>query len=370
MNRTLMEAVRSMLSNARLPHRFWAEALSTATYLRNRSPTTAVDGITPFEAMTGNKPNVKHLRVFGCDAYAHIPKDERQKLDGKTRKCIFLGYGTVRKGYRLYEVDRAKVVWSRDVLFNECKHGVEKERDENCDKQYVKLDSTDDDQVNEVVDHDDEPVLRRSSRERKPPTHYGEWANLTHGDFEEPETVKEALASVDKSKWQEAMEKELDSLHANEVWDLVEPPEHRKTVGSKWVFKVKVSADGQVERHKAQLVVQGYTQRYGFDYDETFCPVVRSELVRTVIALAAHSELKLHQMDVTTVFLNGTLKEVYMKQPEGFAEKGKEHLVCRLRKSIYGLKLTMFVAGGQETRATLYDLSSTRIISIIKKKQS
>ena len=162
MNRTLMEAVRSMLSNARLPHRFWAEALSTATYLRNRSPTTAVDGMTPFEAMTGNKPNVKHLRVFGCDAYAHIPKDERQKLDGKTRKCIFLGYGTVRKGYQLYEVDRAKVVWSRDVLFNESKHGVEKERDENCDKRYVKLDSTDDDQVNEepVVDRDDEPVLR------------------------------------------------------------------------------------------------------------------------------------------------------------------------------------------------------------------
>ena len=173
----------------------------------------------------------------------------------------------------------------------------------------------------------------------KPPTHYGEWANLTHGDFEEPETVKEALASVDKSKWQEAMKKELDSLHANEVWDLVELPEHRKTVGSKWVFKVKVSTDGQVERHKARLVAQGYTQRYGFDYDETFCPVVRSESVRTVIALAAHSELKLHQMDVTTAFLNGTLKEeVYMKQPEGFAEKGKEHLVCRLRKSIYGLK--------------------------------
>jgi hypothetical protein len=83
-----------MLADAKLPHKFWAETLSTAVYLRNRSPSVAVKGKTPFEALTGQKPNVKHLRVFGCEAYAHVPKDERKKLDSKARKCVFLGYGT------------------------------------------------------------------------------------------------------------------------------------------------------------------------------------------------------------------------------------------------------------------------------------
>ena len=79
MNRILVESVRAMLADARLPHRFWAEALSTAVYLRNRSPTMAVKGMTPFEAWTGEKPNVEHLRVFGCAAYAHVAKDEREE---------------------------------------------------------------------------------------------------------------------------------------------------------------------------------------------------------------------------------------------------------------------------------------------------
>ena len=118
MNRTLVEAVRSLLADATLLHRFWAEALSTAVYLRNRSPTTAVEGNTPFEAWTGQKPNVGHLRVFGCAAYAHVAKDERQKLDAKSRKCVLLGYGTDRKGYRLYDPRRERIFYSRDVVFN------------------------------------------------------------------------------------------------------------------------------------------------------------------------------------------------------------------------------------------------------------
>ena len=110
-------------------------------------------------------------------------------------------------------------------------------------------------------------------------------------------------------------------------------------MGSKWVFKQKTDAEGSVVRHKARLVAQGYSQKFGLDYDETFCPVVRFESIRTVIALAAQHELQLQQMDVMTAFLNGKLQEeVYMKQPEGFVAQGKENLVCRLKRSIYGLK--------------------------------
>ena len=131
----------------------------------------------------------------------------------------------------------------------------------------------------------------------------------------------------------------MRSLVENDVWELVQPPVNRKIVGSKWVFKVKRDGDGRVERYKARLVAQGYTQQRGADYDETFSPVVRMESLRTVIGLAARNGLKLHQLDVTTAFLNGRLQEeVYMYQPEGFVAQGQEHLVCKLNRSLYGLK--------------------------------
>ena len=118
-NRTIVESVRSMLSQSSLPKRFWAEALATATYLRNRSPTKAVLGMTPYEAWHGKKPNVSHLRIFGSICFSHIPKDERRKLDVKAKKAIFVGYGTEVKGYRLFDTQLRKAYYSRDVIFKE-----------------------------------------------------------------------------------------------------------------------------------------------------------------------------------------------------------------------------------------------------------
>ena len=101
----------------------------------------------------------------------------------------------------------------------------------------------------------------------------------------------------------------------------------------------KTNANGHIDQYKARLVAQGFSQKFGTDYDETFSPVVRLESVRTLIATSVHQGLQLHQVNATTAFLNGKLeKEVYMKQPEGFVVPGKKHLVCELKKSIYGLK--------------------------------
>ena len=339
MNRTLVEMTRSMLHGS--PRTFWAEALSTAVYLRNRSPTIAVHGMTPYEAYTGEKPDVAGLKSFGCTCYAHIPKDERKKLDSKSRKCIFLGYGDCVKGYRLYDISRSKVIHSRDVIFNECKFD-EIPTSSDVENEFLQVPVVENDPV---IDQE-EPVmendaarnqvneLRRSERETKAPERYGEWVNIA----QDPRNYQEAM-SKDKSKWQKAMETEFCSLQKHAVWDLVSLPEGRKVVGSKWVYKTKTSPEGRIERYKARLVAQGFSQKYGFDYDETFCPVVRAESVRTVIALAAKKNLMLHQMDVATAFLNGTLEEeVYMEQPEGFIKHGEENLVCKLKKSLYGLK--------------------------------
>ena len=365
MNRTIVEAARCMLAEARLPRKFWAEAVSTAVFLRNRSPTVAVEGKTPYEALLGRKPHVNMLRVFGCLGYAHIPKDERRKFDTKARKCMLLGYGETTKGYRLYDMDRQKVIYSRDIVFDESKHAQEESMTDNSVPAGLVYMETDDESVVENVhnemdqveapdiqgnleqdddpaDHEEqieveEPVVD-GARDKRPPERYGEWVYATRCAVE-PSSVRDAMASTDKHAWKIAMEEEMKSLHDNDVWDLVELPAGRKTVGCKWVFKEKVRADGNVDRYKARLVAQGFSQQYGLDYDETFSPVVRTESVRTLIALAAQKNLLLHQMDVTTAFLNGILEEeVYMKQPEGFVVKGKEKMVCRLNKSIYGLK--------------------------------
>ena len=105
------------------------------------------------------------------------------------------------------------------------------------------------------------------------------------------------------------------------------------------MFKVKHHSDGRVERYKCRLVAKGYSQKYGADYDETFSPVVRFSLIRTLLSFAVQNNMHVHQMDVVTAFLNGHLDEdINMEQPEGYIRPGEESLVCKLKKSIYGLK--------------------------------
>ena len=135
------------------------------------------------------------------------------------------------------------------------------------------------------------------------------------------------------------MQSEMKSLSDNEVWELVKLPEGRKAIGCKWIFKTKIDGEGNIERYKARLVAQGFTQKFGVDYDQTFSPVVSFESIRSILAIAAKNGLKLHQMDVKTAFLNGELdEEIFLKQPEGFVVKGYEDHVCKLKRSIYGLK--------------------------------
>ena len=121
MNRTLMERARSMLSGAGLEQKFWAEALAIACYLINRSPTSALVEKTPMEAWSNKKPSLRHLRVFGCEAYAHVPSVKRSKLENKAVKCIFIGYGVGVKGYKLWDPVAEKVLYSRSVIFCELK---------------------------------------------------------------------------------------------------------------------------------------------------------------------------------------------------------------------------------------------------------
>ena len=116
-------------------------------------------------------------------------------------------------------------------------------------------------------------------------------------------------------------------------------PKGRRVVGNKWVLKIKRNVDSYIERYKARLVAKGYTQLQGIDYEETFSPMAKFTFIHLILEIVANLDLELHQMDVKTAFLNGELdEEIYMEQPAGFVPDGQEDKVCRLLKSIYGLK--------------------------------
>lgn len=178
--------------------------------------------------------------------------------------------------------------------------------------------------------------------------------------------MKEALNGSDVDDWNCAIQEEFESLIKNHTWDLEDRPENCVTVGSRLVLRNKFNAEGNLEKRKARIVAQGYSQRPGIDFNETFAPVVRLGSVRMLMALAVEYDLTVHP-DVTTAFLNGLLDEdVYMEVPKLFQEMvpaiiRKESLraghvdpdgtawkmlqkmeqdnqVCLLRKFIYGLK--------------------------------
>lgn len=156
---------------------------------------------------------------------------------------------------------------------------------------------------------------------------------------EMPTTFKSAMESNDAAKWKEACESEMESLHKNKTWTLVPLPKGRKAIGNRWVFRVKENQAGEVERFKARLVAKGFAQKLGIDYEETFAPVAKFTSIRILLSLATKYGLAVHQMDLKTAFLNGQLDEdIHMAQPDGFTNMANPYYVCKLQRSLYGLK--------------------------------
>ncbi|KAE8542525.1 hypothetical protein D1P53_001305 [Cryptococcus gattii VGV] len=182
---------------------------------------------------------------------------------------------------------------------------------------------------------------QRSKRDTRVPSHLASdyiMSQVTSAVGEDPKTAKEALVAADWIDWQRAMDEELKVIKDKDVWEETNLPKGKKAIGVKWVFKKKLNGDGQVNRYKARLVAQGFTQRPGVDFELTFAPTSRLSTLRLVLIITAKEDLDIAQADVKSAYLNGQLdEEIFMRYPQ--AVKPKEGCnVLRLKASLYGLK--------------------------------
>lgn len=361
MNRTIEEKVRCMLFDANLKKKFWAEAVNTAVYIINRSIASGLINKSPEEVWTNKKPNLKHLRIFGCKAMVHVPKQIRKKLDSKSKKMVFMGYCDNTKGYRLYDPEKDEIVKSRDVIFIETQPKEDEssiieitENTEHQDQvQIQEIENRDELDVQELEDCIEEEAefedansddltyvpdaevtmpgeVRRSERLMQ------QQGLMASHQETCPMTVEEAIQTNEREEWKKAMDNEIKSHMENNSWSLEVLPKDRKSIKCKWVFKIKYDDSGST-KYKARLVAKGCSQKYGIDYVDTYSPVVRYTSIRFLIALAVKMNMRIDQMDAVTAFLQGNLtKEIYMDQPENYHDGTTK--VCKLNKAIYGLK--------------------------------
>ena len=280
-NRTLVETARSMMHHASVPTQFWAEATNTALYLKDRSPCVALKDKTPYQCMFNEKPDVSNLKVFGCTAFVHIPPRSRKKFVAKSKKMIFVGYPKGTKGYKLYDPARRHFIRSRDVIFAEgTLHDFEMPKGSSSGTHFMSPDILTDEGRND--NHGDTHTLDEETyeekftrnvatlpekRQRRPPQRFTQeeadycfTADVLTADIDEPKNINEAWNDKHSIEWKQATDSEFASLQSNETWDLVPMPKDKNIVGCHWVFKVKRNSDGSLDRFKARLVAQGFTQ--------------------------------------------------------------------------------------------------------------
>ena len=396
-NRTMFNLVRCILTDKQVPKVYWPEAVKWCVHVLNRSPTLAIEYITPEEAWSGLKPSVSYFRVFGCLAHVHIPDQRRIKLDNKSIQCVLLGVSDESKAYRLLEPVSKKIIVSRDVVFEEHKgwnwdNNAEGDIPDvlECGNEEVVNDAQTEDSnsskesgtENDVARNNEERsvlpealssaiegvhaeagpsntcvqssmvegVLDSSTagRVRRTPHWMQDYETgdnlsedeelnvmmiLTEGD---PSTFEEVVKS---NKWIDAMNNEIEAIERNNTWYLTSLPKGVNSIGVKWIFKTKLNENGEIDKCKARLVEKGYAQQYGIDYTEVYAPVARLDTIRIIIALAAQQDWSIFQLDVKSAFLHGDLsEEVYVQQPQGYEKRGEEHKVYKLNKALYGLK--------------------------------
>nr|GEZ64729.1 hypothetical protein [Tanacetum cinerariifolium] len=269
-------------------------------------------------------PKLSYLKVWGCEAL--VKRDtltKPDKLEPRSIKCIFVGYPKETLGYSFYYPPKNKVFVARNAEFLE-NSLINQEASGSLEDLKI------------IQEEDTHPSIDTS-------------INLEEDDLEIDEPQSD-IVPIRRSTWtRHAPDRMCLYIDAeeHELGDLGEPTNYKAALLDqslkngliKWLFKKKTDMDGNIHTYKAPIVAKGYTQTPGIDYEETFSPVADIRAIRILIAIAAYYDYEIWQMDVKTAFLNGYLnEEVYMEQPEGFVNLKYPNHVCKLKRSIYGLK--------------------------------
>ncbi|UYV84088.1 hypothetical protein LAZ67_X001141 [Cordylochernes scorpioides] len=292
LNRTLMEKTRALLIDSGVEKYMWGEAVRVSAYLLNRSPTQELEK-TPAKLWFNKRPNLSNLQLFGCEAYVKTLKHIK-KLEDRSKKYTFIGYAP--NGYRLWDEQSKRIFAARDVIFLD-KGCINKEENipivEPEEESEDQLELNEEPSLPEVSeDKEDIPTKPNTSKYNlrprsslQTPSRYEDFYLEQDGTTESALlTYSEAISGPNQEKWKKAIKEEKESLAKNEVWEIVKENEasNKKILTSKWLFKVK--EDG---RYKARLVVRGFEQEAGIDYDETFSPVISTVSLRIYFALMA-----------------------------------------------------------------------------------
>ena len=381
LNRTLVEHARAMLLARDLPKFLWAEAVNYATWLKNRLPSHAIPGHTPFDLIHGRRPSLSEAHEFGSPAYVRL--ENTGKLEARAEEVVFVGVDEESKGYRVYWPAKRRVSVERNVSFAPISVSM---ADDVQDEGELGVPETNG--VPDVLHPSSTPPSTpprpsqtlpptppapRSTRTRPQPGYYaalnrGEKAALAiEGTLEaaesdlvdeqaveltsqlalaavEPEpTLQQALNGPDAVEWQEAIDYEISQLEKLGAWEVVDRPAHANVIPCHYVLVTKRGPDGEKLKLRARLVANGQRQQHGLDYSDTFAPTSNMSTIRTVLSMAASQDWEIHQVDIKSAYLHAEIKEdIYMRAPPGYLKTGDEGKVLKLLRCLYGLKQAGF----------------------------
>jgi transposase InsO family protein len=352
-NLTLKEAARTMLIHANLPQSFWAKAMVMATEIYNMLPHSGTGKIPYEEFWNLPTPALNRFKVFGCIVETHVPTETRPPMsmwDKRANRSVYVGTDS-RSGYEYWDLRNNRFNHTHDCTFFENEFPTSEDFPSDpsgFQRPKRRIPRT-------IPSIAPEPQLSESAAEPTsdpkpihdtivvqsgpPPESNAAQSKLPLND---KPSFDEAMAGPDAQKWRNAMLDELRSIDENGVWEVHPPPHHQKVLGCRWVLAIKRDAQGNVERYKARLVVQGFGQEFGFNYDETYAPVIRMDNVRLLFAIGAYHRpqgVVIWHIDFKNAFQNGGADYcIYIRQPPGFRNARFPQHVLLLLKSLYGLK--------------------------------
>nr|KAJ0211662.1 hypothetical protein LSAT_V11C400220750 [Lactuca sativa] len=322
--------VNFMSSYSGLSGGFWGEAMLTACYILNRTPNKRCKN-TPYELWCKKVSNLSYLKVWGCRVVVKHTEPKRKTLGERGMNCIFIGYVEHSNAYRFYVLESNNfvsvntIIEPSDDIFDEERFTYIPRPRDMIQESFSK-NTTQAEDASGVEGTRDETVSQHQ---------------YCFNIEEDPNNFSEAMDSRDVYFWKKVIQDEIDSIMHNNTWVLSDLPPGCMALGCKWILKRKLKVGGIIDKYKSKLVIQGFRQKEDVDFFDTYAPVARISTIKILLALVAIHNLVIHQMDVKSAFLNGDLdEEIYMKQPEGFVIPGNEHKVCKLKKSLYGLKQT------------------------------